>query len=93
MPGASGADERSSNICICTFEIPSKKHKQKKKKKKKKNFNSVYTIHTEEKLFRGNALLLGLVERPGSTKWRVRHPPFLYEEYERIKSFCVNCSN
>lgn len=56
-------------------------------------FNSVYTIHTEEKLLRGNALLLGLVERPGSTKWRVRHPPFLYEEYERIKSFCVNCSN
>ena len=28
----------------------------------------------------------GLVERPGSTKWRVRHPPFSYGEIdERIK--------
>ena len=34
-------------------------------------------------------LNIGLVARPGSTKWRVRHPPFLYGEIdERIEHFC-----
>ena len=42
-------------------------------------FNSVYTIYTDMNLLRGNALIFGLVERPGSTKRRVRHPPFYTE--------------
>ena len=41
-------------------------------------------------MLRENALIFGLVERPGSTKWRVRHPPFLYGENMRELSVFVD---
>lgn len=41
-------------------------------------------------LLRGNALIFGLTERPRSTKWRVRHPPFLYGENMKELSVFVD---
>ena len=48
-----------------------------------------YNINTDKNLVCICTLIFGLVARPGSTKWRVRHPPFLYGEIdERIEHFC-----
>ena len=45
-----------------------------------------YNINTDKNLVCICTLIFGLVARPGSTKWRVRHPPFSYGEIdERIK--------
>ena len=45
-----------------------------------------YNINTDKNLVCICTLIFGLVARPGSTKWRGRHPPFSYGEIdERIK--------
>lgn len=44
-----------------------------------------YNVNTDKNLVCICTLIFGLVARSGSTKWRVRHPPFSYGEIdERI---------